>query len=555
MDVLPNIWGEGAIFAFSGLDGPTSAHSRFVMTLGAKRFSFLIHTPQRRTLVIAPSVPGDPSIVTHDVLCAGDLVCTYTAWHTLAGTVPPHTEMTLEAEDAHATTIHRPTDDTAISQGQDALVLIRRGSRFALAFGESPGEASHRAEAGMAADVATVVERRLAFYRALPEDRLARKCASVMKVNTLAPELAFADYWSTPDRVPHRDMWLWDSVFHTLGMNHIDSHIAWLFLKSVLDQQTPDGMIPHQSSVEGRRSTITQPPVLGWGVWENYQHTQEWETLHYALPRLERTLEWNLQHRDRNGNRLLEWDIEENELCRSGESGMDNSPRFDAALHVDAVDFSVFQARDMGYVARIASELGDQTRAAQWMQRARQMTRQIHALLWDETTGFYYDRFLDGALTGVAAGTGFLPLLLDGLPHGRGNRLVAALNDPGRFNTAFPVPSVAVSHPDWSTDMWRGATWVNLNYLIIAGLRRYGYDTDADRLVNTTIRFVRQYYEHFGVIFEFYDAKDVRPPVDCDRKGVRQLPYDIRRKMDSIRDYHWTAALIFDLIMRSSNSQ
>ena len=46
------------------------------------------------------------------------------------------------------------------------------------------------------------------------------------------------------------------------------------------------------------------------------------------------------------------------------------------------------------------------------------------------------------------------------------------------------------------------------------------------------------------MVFEFYDAQDKIPPPACDRKGPHREPYDIRVKMDSIRDYHWTAALV-----------
>ena len=54
-----------------------------------------------------------------------------------------------------------------------------------------------------------------------PAAALLGKCLSVMKADTLRPEgpaLAGGGAWSTPDRIPHRFMWLWDSVFHALAM-------------------------------------------------------------------------------------------------------------------------------------------------------------------------------------------------------------------------------------------------------------------------------------------------------------------------------------------------
>jgi glycogen debranching enzyme len=172
----------------------------------------------------------------------------------------------------------------------------------------------------------------------------------------------------------------------------------------------------------------------------------------------------------------------------------------------------------------------------------------VHNQLWDDQDSFYYDRKLDDRFVRVRAATGFLPLLLPDLPTSRAERLVEALKDPQQFNTVFPVPSLAVSHPAWSTDMWRGATWVNLNYLIAKGLRFHDYEAEAEWLENKTIEFVGKYYDQYGVVFEFFDAKDQRPPLACDRKGARKEPYNIRRKSDSIRDYHWTAAMTYCLL-------
>ncbi|WP_158301783.1 amylo-alpha-1,6-glucosidase [Paenibacillus mesophilus] len=373
--------------------------------------------------------------------------------------------------------------------------------------------------------------------------RLLGKCLSVMKVNTLSPEGELKQMWSTPDRVPHKHMWLWDTVFHSLAMNDVSPDISWQCLKTMLDTQKEDGMIVHMITVEGRLSRITQPPVLAWGVWENYRKREAPDKLAYALPILEKYLEWDLNNRDVNGNGLPEWHIEGNVNCRSGESGMDNSSRFDEALTLDAVDFSTFLAQEMGYVALIALELGLHDKAASWSERARELSGRIVSELWDERDGFFYDKHMDGTFSRVKAVSGFLPLLLKELPAAQTERLTVMLRDPEHFGTAYPVPSLAVSEPKWGTDMWRGPTWINLNYLIIKGLRLHGREEEADRLTDQSIELVDKYYRQYGVTFEYYDSKDERPPVACDRKGPVGERYDIRVKVDSIRDYHWTAAL------------
>ncbi|NLS79819.1 MAG: hypothetical protein GXY76_21440 [Chloroflexi bacterium] len=559
---LPDLWGEGAIFAFSGLDGETNAASGFVGTYGREPYQVLLHTPRRRILEVRPVAPGRARVATGDVVAVevpgGLLVQAWAAWHTLIGMAPEGTALALRMEDGPAAEWQ---DDAAVSadaEHGEALALARAGERFALAYGTTAEQALGRARAGLAADLAATVEARLAFYGRTPSladpglGRLLNKCWSVIKVNALSPEGVIRQRWSTPDRVPHRDMWLWDSVFHTLAVNRLDPQLAWEYLKSVLDGQGEDGMIAHQHRVNGWRSRITQPPLLGWGVWENYGYLRSKEALEYALPRLERYLEWDLAHRDADGNGLVEWLREGDTRCRSGESGLDNSPRFDNGLPADDVDFSTFLAEDMRYTGLIARELGDEARGQAWLRRAAETSAKVHALLWDERAGFYCDRYLSGGHSPVRAVSGFMPLLLADIPAPHVDGLLRALRDPAQFGTAFPIPTVAVSDPSWSTDMWRGATWANMNYLAIRGLRQQGQLGAARELAQRTVEHVGKYYERFGAIFEFFDAKDQLPPTQCDRKGPHQEPYNIRRKMDSIRDYQWTAAVTAALLLEGA---
>ncbi|NLD42375.1 MAG: hypothetical protein GX657_02655 [Chloroflexi bacterium] len=550
---LPDVWGEGALFAFSGMDGETNAASEFVGSYWREPYGLLFHTPRRRILEISLRTTGKVRVATGDVYAVetevGDLVVAYSAWHTIVGSMPAAAKMVLRMESGEQAEYRDPVWVSADPEHGDVLAGLQEGTRFSLAYGKTVDEARQRAIDGLAQDLATVVEARLAPYDALPDlgdpvrNRLLRKAFDVIRVNTLAPEGAIRYYWSTPDRVPHKHMWLWDTTYHSLAMNRLRPELAWEWLASILEAQRPDGMVPHMNTVLGGGSDITQPPILAWGVWENYLALPDKDHLRQALPRLEAYLEWDVQNRDKNGNGLLEWFIEGNVYCRSGESGLDNSPRFDKAILLDAVDFSVFAARDMAFVARIARELGEAEKAESWAKRSREMAARVHELLWNEDERFYFDREMDGTWSTVRAITGFHPLLLDDLPADRLDALVEALRDPRHFGAAFPVPSVALSDPEHSTDLWRGGTWLNMNYVVHHGLRLQGRTEEARQIAEKSLAYVNKYYERYGVLFEYYDSTDRLPPVACDRKGPRVEPYDIRRKMDSIRDYHWTAAM------------
>lgn len=96
--------------------------------------------------------------------------------------------------------------------------------------------------------------------------------------------------------------------------------------------------------------------------------------------------------------------------------------------------------------------------------------------------------------------------------------------------------------------MWRGPTWINMNYLVVQGLRRHGQVEPARRLARQTIDLVGRYYDEFGVLFEFYDSAGELPPTQCWRKGPPLPAPDLDTKVDGIRDFHWTAALTAALL-------
>ncbi|NIK69003.1 trehalase family glycosidase [Paenibacillus sp. BK720] len=570
---MPDIWGEGALFAFSGLDGATDTRSQFVAAAGSTGYNLLIHTPACRLLKVRTADSGKVRIATGDVLIAdtagGEMMMTYAAWHTLIGHLPNDGAIAIEFADGEGENRDRMirrmevrsdggkltiTEDSA--NGDVIVLLLAADERtWTLAFGTNSAEATDRAALALKLDRHQVAKERLAIYDKLPllddpaRARLLKKSVSVMKVNTLSAEASICQMWSTPDRVPHRAMWLWDSVFHSFAMNSINADISWMFLRSVLETQLGDGMIPHMSRVDGTVSSITQPPILAWGVWENFRFTKNRTALEYALPRLERYMEWILGHRDGNHNGLLEWMIEGNPLCRSGESGMDNSPRFDEAVQLDAVDFSSYAAADMKYMSLIAEELGDSERAINWSRRSADMSAKVHSTLWDEEDGFYYDLAMDGSLSKVKYVSGFMPLLLEDIQAARTERLLTMLHDPRHFGTRLPVPSTAVSESSFSTDMWRGPVWLSTNYLVITGLRKQGKEEEARKLAERTIAALQFWYERYGVIFEYFDAVDNTPPPQCCRKGQPLQQYDLRRKIDPIRDFHWSAALTARLLL------
>jgi hypothetical protein len=386
---------------------------------------------------------------------------------TLVGTTSPVLAPILDGPEDHIMGLHS-------RQAGDRL-------RFALALhsgGQDQAQEAARAAIGL--ELERIFSDRVAFFERLPSlatgtdeamRRLYAKAYSVLKVNAMTGEGQIGHRWTTPDRWPHRHMWLWDSAFHAPAYALLDPTWGQDALLAVLEAAYDDGFIAHMIT-PADTSKITQPPVLAWACWAVYQVSRDRAFLEAAyLPLC----------------RYLGWRIEGNRLSRSGESGMDNSSRFDPDGPWDHVDFNAYTVNDMAHVALIARELGKEAEAIQWQSRADALAARVNALLWDEESGFYYDRQVNGGLFKLKSNAGLLPLWA-GIPNAeQAARLVQHLLDPDEFRPPFPVPTIALDEPSYEPDMWRGPTWININNLIRLGLKRYGYDELAGQLRQVTL--------------------------------------------------------------------
>jgi neutral trehalase len=372
------------------------------------------------------------------------------------------------------------------------------------------------------------------------------KALSIMKTQVYTPEGRIRHRWTTPDRWPHRGMWLWDSVFHAAGWRHLAPELAREMISAVLDVQQQGGFVPHASTPEDS-SGITQPPVLALGASLVHEVAPSPDWLEALYPKLAACVQWDMDNRDTDGSGLVEWDIEGDPHCRSGESGMDNSPRFDSATQLDAVDFNSFLALECELLSGFARSLGRQQDAERWQERHGELCRLIRERLWSPEAEFFVDRDVEtGKQTGVLASSGFLALICGAADRRQAQALAAHLEDPQMFGTEVPVPSVAACNGEhYSKDMWRGPMWANLNWLIIMGLRRYGFGELAESLKQQTMQVIEKYRERYGVLYEFYDDRDEVPPPELLRKG--KCAPEEGSLHHVIHDYGWTATLYVDM--------
>jgi glycogen debranching enzyme len=145
--------------------------------------------------------------------------------------------------------------------------------------------------------------------------------------------------------------------------------------------------------------------------------------------------------------------------------------------------------------------------------------------LWDPYSGQYYSRdFITHRLLKVPTIATLLPLYAGSISQERAEQLVRLLENAHQFGPAYPVPSVPTNsfwfHPKL---YWQGPSWVNMNWLIIDGLKRYGFKDHAAALTESTLEMVSR-----SGFYEYFD------PLTGEAAGAA--------------NFSWTAALTIDLI-------
>jgi len=145
--------------------------------------------------------------------------------------------------------------------------------------------------------------------------------------------------------------------------------------------------------------------------------------------------------------------------------------------------------------------------------------------LWDPYTGQYYSRnFISHHLIKEPSVATLMPLYAGSVSQERADKLVSLLENDKIFGPAFPIPSVPLNSAYFDPKRyWQGPTWVNMNWMIVDGLERYGFTDHAAALRESTLEMVSE-----KGISEYYN------PLTGDPLGAK--------------NFTWTAALVIDML-------
>ena len=552
--IIHDIYGYGQLFCFSGLDGETSRNDDFVGMLMDEPITIRFHFESTVTLKLPLDKNAEFNAVTGDILDGRDFLVAFADRHTIVGRAPV---MPIVFTENQSETERCENEVKVVTDfgGKFYLYVEKKSESYYFTF--SYGVENKTVWADEKLDALRA--KRLEYFANMPKcpvekyQKLYTKCLSINKENVYSPEGVIKCRWTTPDRVPHRFMWIWDSVFHAMAFAEYNVEMAKDSIRAVLGMVKEDGFLAHMMSPNGFLSEVTQPQVLAWGVWYVYQKSGDKSFLVESAHKIDKFLRWTMRARDKNSNGLLEWLTEPDYLeCKCGESGLDNSPRFDFDIEMDAIDFSIWLCNDAHYLSLIYAEIGDSENAEYFKGVHESVKNKINENMWCEEDGLYYDVLFNGDFTRVATPASFWPMLAGICSKEQADKMVKVLLDENRFWTKMPVPSMPKDSEFYDIDMWRGCSWLNINYFIYLGLVRYGYTDVAEELRKRTLDTVYKWYEKTGNVFEFYDADDEVCPLHLKRKGEQPPKPDYREHVHSITDFNWSSCFTQLFIFKRS---
>ena len=193
---------------------------------------------------------------------------------------------------------------------------------------------------------------------------------------------------------------------------------------------------------------------------------------------------------------------------------------------IEDVNFNAIFIRANQHLSSIAKYIRQEL--PEGLEKRMKKTESSFEQLWDPYSSQYYSReFVSHRLLKVPSIGTLIPLYTGSISQERAKQLVRLLEDEHQFGANFPVPSVPLNS-DWFQPhcYWQGPAWVNTNWMIIDGLKRYGFDDHAAALTETTLDMVKRsgFYEYFS-------------PIDGSPSGVE--------------NFSWTASLAIDLLQTS----
>jgi hypothetical protein len=190
---------------------------------------------------------------------------------------------------------------------------------------------------------------------------------------------------------------------------------------------------------------------------------------------------------------------------------------------VEDLGFNCIFIRANEHLRAIAKDIGYQLPDT-LLQRMRK-TEETLEQLWDEPSGQYYSRsFVSHKLIEEPTIAGLLPLYAGCISQERAEHLFKLLTSKKYFATKWQIPSVPLTSGSFDPfKYWQGPVWLNTNWLVIDGLKRLGFETEASNLRSNSLELAA-------------------------KSGMNEYFNPLNGQAAGAAGFSWTAALAIDFL-------
>jgi alpha,alpha-trehalase len=218
------------------------------------------------------------------------------------------------------------------------------------------------------------------------------------------------------------------------------------------------------------------------------------------------------------------------------ESGFDVSSRFgpfgSATHHYAPVCLNSLLYKTEKDLEQISLWLGHHDDAGKWNKRSEERKALITKYLWNEQQGMFFDHnLLTNRMSEYRYASMFYPLWAGLATPEQAKAVVANLKgfeQPG----GLPMSTIDTG-AQW--DLPYG--WGNIEMLAISGMRRYGYNADADRVSYEFLSMVAENFRRDGNIREKYNV------VTRSSEARAEMGYHM-----NVIGFGWTNAAFLELL-------
>ncbi|KPJ64550.1 hypothetical protein AMK68_01360 [candidate division KD3-62 bacterium DG_56] len=391
---------------------------------------------------------------------------------------------------------------------------------------EAMAESARLAVATLGNDWRRSLRDRIARYRDLPVIALPRPtwiadyyaCLELPRANTFSPWGTIKHpYYNFCRAHGHEPYGWWSYGMH--GHEHLSTFVtnvtrpelSAFHLRGHFQNQSADGGFPygvnHQSR-PGEHTSGATCPFIAWEAWTAYLWSGDRDFLRDAYQACLRDYgDFWLGTRDRTGEGLVHW-ANWWETVRD-DPDLPTWTLSGGAEKQEALDLNCYLLVVERTLAEMARELGNQDEERAYLAAADKRVRLMNAYMWDARDRCYYgisEIFPDDKVNVKDISTLF-PLWAGLATAERADALVAHLQDPASLGTAYPVPTLAKDEPLFGAQWhWHGSNWVEMSWLPILGLQRYGYYDEAARLAEINTRMVFDTIDKISHFREYFNS-------------------------------------------------